>query len=57
MKDIILEAIKRANKLGAKGIRVIDYIEPKTATQSPYYTLITDKPEPQSASDTVWYEG
>lgn len=56
MNEIILDAIVRANKLGAKGVQVIGYIEPQLATQDPHWMLITEPPKEQDASELPWYE-
>ena len=56
MGEMILEAIIRANKLGAKGVQVIGYIEPQTASQPSSFLLITRIPELISASDKEWYD-
>ena len=56
MDEMILEAIIRANKLGAKGVQVIGYIEPQTASQPSSFLLITRISELISASDKEWYD-
>jgi len=49
------DAIKRANKLGAKGIEVVGCIEPQLATQAPVLILIIKLPELTNAN-MAWYE-
>jgi len=49
-------AIRRANKLGAKGIMVTGYIEPQTASQDPQGMPIIEIPPKQNADETAWYE-
>ena len=56
MDEIILEAILRANKLGARGQRVIAVREPETASESPFLKLTTDSPIAETASEREWYE-
>jgi len=53
---IIVDAIKRANKLGAKGIEVVGYTEPYSASQDLRIMLIVKLPELTSACDRAWYE-
>ena len=56
MEEIILDAIKRANKLGAKGIEVIGYVEPQSAGDDYNYTLVTSVPDENlTAGDKPWY--
>ena len=55
-REIIREAIIRANKLGAKGIQVISYAEPASAIQSQNLVLITRTPEQTTASGGEWYD-
>jgi len=56
MEEIILDAIKRANKLGAKGIEVIGYVEPQSAGDDYNYTLVTRVPDENlTAGDKPWY--
>ena len=52
----IREAIIRANKLGARGIQVIEYIEPQCATAEPILLLVTQIPVLQGAAEKVWYD-
>lgn len=51
MENIILDAIKRANELGAQGIKVTGYLEPQLATQDPRWMLITEPPKQTSGAD------
>ena len=53
MNEMEERAIIQANKLGARGFRVIGIIEP--AATEPDYKFIIDSPE-QSAIDRAWYE-
>ena len=52
--DRIQDALIRANKLGRKGIMVVDYLEPQSATDKPVLTLIVALPPLETASDTPW---
>jgi len=52
--DKILDAIKRANKLGRKNVMVVDYLEPQSAADSPQLRLVTALPPMETASDTPW---
>ena len=55
-KEVILKAIILANKLGARGIQVTDYIESTSAMQSPDLRLVAQEPLPQSATAMMWYD-
>jgi len=56
MDDRIYNAIVKANKLGAKGIQVIGYIEPRSAADNNNLILITQIPVSVTASATQWHE-
>lgn len=56
MNELIKDAIRRANKLGAKGIQVVGYIESQSATESPDLKLIMQLPPLETASGVAWYE-
>lgn len=51
----VKKLIVRANKQGARGIQVIDFVEPQTASQSGYY-LLSKFIEPTTASEAAWYD-
>ena len=53
---LTLDALRRANKLGAKGIEVVGYIISDSAASDGKINLITRQPYPQSALDKSWYE-
>lgn len=53
---LILNALKDANKLGAKGIEVIGYLMPESVISDYRINLITRIPYPQSALDKPWYD-
>jgi hypothetical protein len=53
---MVLEAIKRANKLGAKGIKVVNMILPRSASSDNRITLTTMIPESRSPSERDWFE-
>ena len=55
-REEIRAAIIKANKWGAKGIQIVDYIEPWLATQAPDLLLITQIPRIGNASETAWYD-
>ena len=55
-KEVILDAIIRANKLGAQGTRVTEFVEPTSASQPWRYDLVCDSPQLRTASDKAWYE-
>lgn len=55
-RDIYLNAIIRANKLGAQGVEVVGYTLPTSAIQTPIIMLATKIPDSQNASDPAWYE-
>lgn len=52
----ILDAIIRANKLGAKGIMVTGYLEPQSAASSGEFYLVTCQPPIMSTDATQWYD-
>ncbi len=56
MDDIYLDAIRRANKLGAKGVEVIAYSLPETASSPNRIILYTKIPDDCSSGDLPWYE-
>ena len=55
-REEITNAIVRSNKLGARGIQVVGYLEPQTAIESPELKLITQIPRSQAASEVAWYD-
>ncbi len=55
-REEIRTALIMANKLGAKGIQIVDYIEPTTTSQSPGLRLITQQGIIESASKVAWYD-
>lgn len=55
-QEVILSAIRRANKLGAKGIEVVGYLEPQSATELPELRLIAQMPKETTASEMAWYD-
>lgn len=56
MTNEILDAIVRANKLGAKGIQVVGYGESQSASASKCLVLVTQTPILVTASEKEWYE-
>lgn len=52
-QEAILDAIKRANKLGAEGIQVVGYTEPNVPTQDNRFILAVRYPRPQSAAKVM----
>ena len=52
----IKEALRQANKLGARGIEVVDYTEPTDASQGDSIVLITRLPQPSNATELAWWE-
>ena len=54
--DLILEAIIRANKLGAKGTEVIGFLRPGSAISDCRYSLVAQIPKPTTASELMWYD-
>lgn len=56
MEDKILNAIKKANKLGAQGLQVIGYREPESASANPDLILETQIPSDTSTAVNLWYE-
>jgi len=55
-EEIVWEAIIRANKLGAKGIQVVGFIDRCSATQNPELLLTIKMPEPMTAGEVAWYD-
>ena len=53
---LILDALKRANKLGGKGIQIVDYILPESAISDYKITLITAIVKPRTAAEGNWYD-
>lgn len=53
---LFLDALKRANKLGAKGMQIVDYIMPESAMSDYRITLITAIVEPRTAAEGNWYD-
>lgn len=51
----LMDLIIQANKLGAKGQKVVALVLPYTATQS-NIGLVIEEPENISASETNWYD-
>ncbi|MFA5322552.1 MAG: hypothetical protein WC373_07730 [Smithella sp.] len=52
----MLYVAKQANKIGARGQRVINVIPPQSATSGQYdFIFVTDTPT-QSATETDWRE-
>jgi len=56
MEDLVRNAIREANKLGARGLQVVDYIEPQNATDDPDFILVAQMPGEETAGDMPWYE-
>ena len=54
--EVIKEAIMRANRMGARGIQVVDYQEPQTASDEDRLMLIMQIPPVADATDQAWYE-
>jgi hypothetical protein len=54
--EVILDAIIRANKLGAKGVQVVNFIEPSLTTQDDLLFLVVKVPSQSPASEKAWYE-
>lgn len=54
--DRVLDAIKKANKLGARGLQVVGYREPESASSSPDLILETQIPDDASTAVQLWYE-
>ena len=50
MNYLMLEALIKANKLGARGMRVVGYKEPQSAGDDPSYILITERPTPPASA-------
>ena len=55
-KEEIQKALIKANKLGARGIQVVGYIELGSATESPELRLITQQGIDTDASEGAWYD-
>lgn len=51
-KEIIRDAIVKANKLGFHGIKVVDYVESATAASEDNLLLTTTMPEVGAAADS-----
>jgi len=56
MEEQYDEAIKRANRLGGKGIRVIGCFEPGDATGDGRVKFVVETPNNQRATENPWYE-
>jgi len=56
MEPIYQRAIKRANKLGAKGFEVVEIIEPQNATDDPEIRFVSRKPESGAATEKQWFD-
>lgn len=56
--DVELDAIILANKLGARGVKVIGFSEPTDATGTWEYTLRCnfDPDRGKTAADRAWYD-
>ena len=54
--QLILNAIKQANRWGAKGIEVIGFVWPLTAASDYHLTLIAQIPRDRTAADKAWYD-
>ena len=55
MNEILEKAIRDANKLGARGARIIGIIEPQSACDEPCIKFIVDYPQQDSAGSLAWY--
>ena len=55
-EEIILDAIRRANKLGAKGVEVTGYGQSQDGASSPRLFLVTQIPKQITGSGTEWYD-
>lgn len=51
-REIIQEAITKANKLGFRGIKVVDYVELASAASEDNLLLITTIPKVGAAADS-----
>ena len=56
VSEIIMEALRKANKLGRQGQRIVAVIEPHSAAQSPFLVFATTYDEPKTASERAWWE-
>jgi len=54
--NMVIDAIKRANKLGAKGYMVVGVIGPQNAIDDYRIELIVIEPPLQNATELPWYE-
>lgn len=50
-KEVILQALKEANKFGYHNMEVVDYLEPETAADSPYLRLAVQPIVPRDATE------
>ena len=55
-REAIRDAIVRANKLGARGVEVIDYIEPSSATDSDRIMLVIRWGQEYNAAELAWWD-
>ncbi len=53
MIDYYKQAILDANKLGHDGYRVVEIIEPDSATDSQRVKFLVDQPLPETASESI----
>ena len=51
-REMIRDAIVRANRAGREGIEVIDFMEADTATASPQLALVTKMPDETTAAES-----
>lgn len=52
----VMDAIIRANKLGAKGVQVVWAEWPKSATEDQRIILVIQEPLVTNATEKLWYE-
>lgn len=53
---MVLDAIIKANKLGAKGIQVVSFLLPQTSDIKHEIILVTKIPESGTSFDKPWYD-
>lgn len=54
--ELINKLVRRASKLGAKGIEVIGWMPPQSVSDNPDGVLVTRQPETKTGSEMPWYD-
>jgi len=54
-KEMWINAIYRANKIGAKGLQIVGIAEPQSATADRIIIFTITKPQ-ETAASTPWYD-